>query len=167
MNVRLQTMVISHAVVLAAGIYCGYNYFMPQNDTGAAVVAEVEPAKYEVIKYVDQNDSTEVKNAPYSRIDIVRKYSPLADGIIYCTIDASNGYVKTTVKDQIKIQSTVKRNAVMLSYGLFVADRVIYNAPEVYYLRKFGLFNIGAGLTLNAWNAHQIYGVKIIGGYEF
>ena len=123
----------------------------------------------EVIKYVDTTDQNQVNAALNSKIIITRSYSDLTNGFIIADFSASDGYKRTIGQDSIRVdvQRYTTRNIVQIGYGVYMANRIIYGAPELTYLRKYGMFGIGGGVIVNTWSANQIIGFKLIGSWEF
>jgi len=163
-----QIFIVSSYILLAVGAsVTGYKIGASTVHESKVIVKESEPVIKTVVKYVNRKDPAEVEKALNAPIDITTKYSDMTGGFIFADISATNGYMRAKKQDRIGLQVQEKRNTVGIGYSVFVADRVIYSVPEVFYLRRFGSYHIGGGIMINAWNERQAYGMKVIGGYVF
>jgi len=121
----------------------------------------------EIIKYVNRADSADVNRALDAEIDIDSDYVFDDCNLLIASIVATNGYHSSRRVDKIKISVKQPRNTIIAGAGIYMADKVLYYAPEVMYLRHFGCFAVGGGVTCGINDYRQIIGIKILGSYTF
>jgi hypothetical protein len=155
-------------ILITGSFLVGYKAGSSKIIYGKVIAEETRKEIHEVIKYVDRSNSQEVDTALNTPIIINRNYSDYIDGCIIANISANDSYKNTTAQDRIRINiDTAYSSDLIIGYGLYLANKLVYAAPEVSYMRRFNKFSFGCGITFNMWDTNKIYGFRVCSKYQF